>query len=1099
MNEFLDIVTKAVKREEKTKPYDTTAKVTRIDGDTVWVHIDGGVDETPVRKTIDASVGDTVQVRVGGGTAFLVGNATAPPTDDTTANYAYNTAMNARYAADSAAQNAYDARSQAEIAYNLAGTAKQSADGKNTIYRGATQPSGGTYVAGDTWFDTSHDNKIYRYDGTSWVAVTLGDDAIGELNASHISAGEIDASQITVSNLDAGNITTGLLDADYIDVNDVISKGSIIVTGSNISNLNNDSGFQTASQVSSAVSTGVSGKADKTDAVAKTQRIYYRSNSSTKPTAYPTAWVTEEGNKWNSNATTASGWSRKVTPISNGTGVNVQKYLYLWTATQKQMVNGTVATLTANDIALDDTTTVIDGGTIITGTVNANAVNASSGTFDTANIPNLNASKITAGDIAADRMKVNSITAINSLTTGKINAARLDVGSITVGSLSDGSSYSTTTQMNTAIGNAVDGIEMGGENIALEGTEAKALTAYNFIALRLAEPLEAGQTYTLQLWGITFANTPSGNDKVSAYWGGGNVHLGDISSLANGYGYVTFTPSAEMLTNYPTDTKQTYINLYNTPPSSAKTARSITIERWKLEKGNKPTAWSPSYADRKGGVNMLRGTAQMMNGSGTWESGTFRASGGTLSHIDFGAAGSKPREGISGLLRVTNETSAATQVGLAQDRIPTTGAQQAKVGYTYTLSCFVRGNSTAENTLVHLQPLWKSSTQTAGTTPTAKRVALKTFWQYISYTGTLAGDQVTDYISGGYVYAATMPVNGYMEVCALKLEVGTSPSAWSAGEGEDMVTRINNTGIAIHPASDYTNRTEITADGMNIYKSDVSVAQYGESTRIGEEDSYRTLISSGGIRLVDGTGTNAFSLLASDDIISRENIARYTVPKKYTGDLYFNADITHYTITLKVTSKNGQTTYGDEVNITNSDFPIDWYVTVGGDGYYVTVVRTGTNTFRADNMNESSYRYLTVSWTSTAEQQAKILYTGANTTLVNNVVQFMQASQTVYLSEPVSSQLNGIVLAWSAYESGAAKDWDWNYTFVPKNHVLLFNGNGVGSGLMTTTGALSYVGSKYVKVYDDRIVGYAGNESSGTAKGITYNNNHWVLRYVYGV
>lgn len=65
--------------------YDTPATVTRVDGGTVWVHFPGGVDETPVKKTINATTGDTVQVRVSGGKAFLVGNGTAPPTDDKTA------------------------------------------------------------------------------------------------------------------------------------------------------------------------------------------------------------------------------------------------------------------------------------------------------------------------------------------------------------------------------------------------------------------------------------------------------------------------------------------------------------------------------------------------------------------------------------------------------------------------------------------------------------------------------------------------------------------------------------------------------------------------------------------------------------------------------------------------------------------------------------------------------------------------------------------------------------------------------------------------------------------------------------------------------
>lgn len=71
-----------------TKPFDTQGEVVRVEGDIAWVHFAGGVDETPVRMTVNAEVGDNVQVRVSGGDAFLVGNGTAPPTDDKKANQA---------------------------------------------------------------------------------------------------------------------------------------------------------------------------------------------------------------------------------------------------------------------------------------------------------------------------------------------------------------------------------------------------------------------------------------------------------------------------------------------------------------------------------------------------------------------------------------------------------------------------------------------------------------------------------------------------------------------------------------------------------------------------------------------------------------------------------------------------------------------------------------------------------------------------------------------------------------------------------------------------------------------------------------------------
>ena len=80
----------------QTQPYDTPATVRRVEGGVAWVHIPGGVDETPVQLTIDAKPGDTVQLRVSGGSAWIVGNATAPPTDDTTARSAKEIAVSAK-------------------------------------------------------------------------------------------------------------------------------------------------------------------------------------------------------------------------------------------------------------------------------------------------------------------------------------------------------------------------------------------------------------------------------------------------------------------------------------------------------------------------------------------------------------------------------------------------------------------------------------------------------------------------------------------------------------------------------------------------------------------------------------------------------------------------------------------------------------------------------------------------------------------------------------------------------------------------------------------------------------------------------------------
>ena len=79
VKELIEALTRS---EKKTSAYDTVAEVVRVEDDVAWVHIPGGVDETPVQMSINSRAGDTVRVRVSGGQAWLIGNDTSPPTDD---------------------------------------------------------------------------------------------------------------------------------------------------------------------------------------------------------------------------------------------------------------------------------------------------------------------------------------------------------------------------------------------------------------------------------------------------------------------------------------------------------------------------------------------------------------------------------------------------------------------------------------------------------------------------------------------------------------------------------------------------------------------------------------------------------------------------------------------------------------------------------------------------------------------------------------------------------------------------------------------------------------------------------------------------------
>ena len=167
-----DAVKTQAQKSEATA-YDTPGTVRRIEGDTAWVHINGGVDETPVKLTISAKEGDNVQVRVSGGRAFMVGNASAPPTDDTTAIIAQTTASvaiedsaRAKEAADNAEASAVAAQAAASQAVTDAGIAGRAASVAQTAAEAALEVARMVFITepvppyrvGDLWVKFNTDD-----------------------------------------------------------------------------------------------------------------------------------------------------------------------------------------------------------------------------------------------------------------------------------------------------------------------------------------------------------------------------------------------------------------------------------------------------------------------------------------------------------------------------------------------------------------------------------------------------------------------------------------------------------------------------------------------------------------------------------------------------------------------------------------------------------------------------------------------------------------------------------------------------------------------------------------------------------------------------
>ena len=109
---------------------------------------------------------------------------------------------------------------------------------------------------------------------------------------------------------------------------------------------------------------------------------------------------------------------------------------------------------------------------------------------------------------------------------------------------------------------------------------------------------------------------------------------------------------------------------------------------------------------------------------------------------------------------------------------------------------------------------------------------------------------------------------------------------------------------------------------------------------------------------------------------------------------------------------------------------------------------------------------------------------------------YMTGGHTANLTEAVSAQRHGIVLVFSAYESADDTNYSWQCFFVPKQLVAVSTS---GHTFNLSRGKFSRTGTKYLYIYDTYIKGHDDNNLTGSANGITYANNKFVLRYVYGV
>lgn len=248
-------------------------------------------------------------------------------------------------------------------------------DEKNHVYYQTSAPTGDALVAGDLWVDSDDDNKVYRYNGSSWDAVVENQNRVYAQTSA--PSGDLRTGDLWIDT-DDDNKVYRYNGSSWVEVvanqNKTYCQASAPTTGLRAGDLwidTDDSNKLYRYNGSSWSAVADTRIADSLYGVQDLQVLYYLKSNSTAPSA-PSSWVT-------STSTSTGVWTRSVPTPTAG--------YYYFACTQYRSLNGTLTTSAVRILDTDNTildwcastdTTKIDGGKIYTGSIYASSLNTSS-------------------------------------------------------------------------------------------------------------------------------------------------------------------------------------------------------------------------------------------------------------------------------------------------------------------------------------------------------------------------------------------------------------------------------------------------------------------------------------------------------------------------------------------------------------------------------------------------------------------------------------------------------------------------------------------------------------------------------------------------
>ena len=388
----------------------------------------------------------------------------------------------------------------------------------------------------------SYNNVVYMPSSVEFSGPQLIDQVFhctGDLQSEPSYTPAITAENIVDGAIRADKIEAGAITTIKIDPNDPLAD---YATNTGVA-----ATYETISNASSTYATKVA-------ASSSSQRIYYRSNSNTAPTA-PTSYVT-------STSTANKTWTlKRMSIVSDDSG-----YKYIWTCTQTKTVSGTV---TNSAVLLDDTITVIDGGNIITGSVTSNQI--ATGT-------------ITVNNMSSD---TRNATLNSNIEVGGINLALRTATMPTTGT----PRYTASVEGTLSTVAIVDA-PIGGLTNAIRVTNGTASATRCGMSGPSAAGLVVGKQYTIGCW--IRASAANLVIDVRAAWSSNSytdIKIFDTPKTTTSWQYIKFegsTLGGAQATSYV----RGLVHVRDLPANGW-----FEVCGLKVEEGNKATSWSAAPED----------------------------------------------------------------------------------------------------------------------------------------------------------------------------------------------------------------------------------------------------------------------------------------------------------------------------------------------------------------------------------------------------------------------------------------------------------------------------------------------------------------------